>query len=198
MRLKQLPISIIKKPKSKSYKKCEKAILMMARVPPWPAAVSKILKGCDEFHPVESWIATSLNARILVTALSKSDFYLQFIEKERKMPNLHLGVLETDDALQLIVEGVITPIVIAEHLRFIARQLTSKGTASIVIVAFDGGQQAVNHCEHAPIPNVQELGRGTQAYHSLQFQFQGDEALLIIDRNRLVPLSAVQISVDES
>jgi hypothetical protein len=195
-RVKQLPISVVKKPKSKGCRKCENAILMMARVPPWPAGASKIMKGCDEFHLVESWIATSLNAPITLAELSKGDFHMQFIEKERTMPELHLAVLEMSEAPHGIVQGISTSVVVAEHLRFVARQLGSKGTASFLILAFDGGKQAVNYCEHTSIPNPHELGRGNAGYHSLRFQFQGDEAVFVIDPRRVVPIYAVQILLE--
>jgi hypothetical protein len=195
-RVKQLPISVLKKPKSKGCKKCENAILMLARVPRWPPDALSVVKGCDEFHMVESWIATCLNTRITLTELSKGDFATQFIAKERTMPNLHLVVMETEDAAQLVVRGISSSVVVAEHMRFIAQQLSAKGTACVLIAAFDAGQQAVNYCEHSSLPTPQEMGRGNQAYDSLRFQFQGDEAVFVIDPTRLVPLYAAQISLD--
>jgi uncharacterized protein YpiB (UPF0302 family) len=194
--LKQLPISVSKKPKSRGCKKCEKALLMMARVPPFPADSSKITEHSDEFHLVETWLATSLNTRIALTALAKSGFYWKFIENERTMKNIHLVVMETPNAVGLIAHGIQNPIVVADHCRYVLRELKARGAASVLIAAFDDGNQATNFCEHTTIPDVNEMRIHNQSCDSLRFRYQGDEAILTINRSRVVPLYAAQITLD--
>jgi hypothetical protein len=192
---KQLPVSVAKRPKSRGCKKCEKALLTMARVPPFPADSSTVAQHSDEFHLVETWLATSLNTRVALTALRKSRFHRKFIENERTMRNLHLVVTETPNAADLIAHGIQKPIVVADHCRYILRELKARGTASVLIAAFDDGNQVTNFCEHTTIPNVNEMTFRNQSCDSLRFRFQGDEAILTIDPSRVVPLYAAEIAL---
>jgi hypothetical protein len=78
----------------------------------------------------------------------------------------------------------------------VIQKLKSEGQAVVLISAFDNGNQAVNYCEHTSLPHQQELRSMKQAYDSLRFHYQGDEAVLTLDPSRLVPLYAASVSLD--
>ena len=195
--VKQLPISVAKKPKNHGCAKCAKAMLMMARVPPYPPNSSQIESGCDEFQLVEAWLAALVNRKVTVKEVSKSALFWKFIENERTMRNIHLVVVATGEAGQMITNGVDSPIVVADHGRYVSKELKERGESTVMIAGFDGGNQAVNYCEHTVLPNVQEMMTMNQAYDSLRFQFQGDEAVLTLDPSRLVPLYAVHVVAEQ-
>ena len=195
--LKQLPISVAKKPRIHGCMKCAKAILMMARVPPYPPNSSNLVTGCDEFQLVEAWLAALVNQKVSVKEVSKSAFFWKFIENERTMHNMHLVIVATSEASQIIANGVDSPIVVADHGRYVSKDLKSNGESTVMIAGFDDGNQAVNYCEHTVLPNVQEMMTVNQAYDSLRFQFQGDEAILTLDPSRLIPLYSVHLVSDE-
>lgn len=196
----RLPIPVEKdtdKKKKKYLKgcsKCEKAILMMSRVPLYPQDASKIIEGSDEFQLVESWIITSLNKKVRLTDVIKSSFFYKIIENERTMNNIHLFVITTDDPMQYLTEGIDQPILLADHFKYVDRELNQKGSANILICAFDVGNQATNFCEHTIIPNIQEMKSTNPSFDSLRFRYQKEEAVMALNPSRIVPIYAVQIN----
>ena len=146
---------------------------------------------------VEAWLAALVNRKVTVKEVSKSALFWKFIENERTMRNIHLVVVATGEAGQMITNGVDSPIVVADHGRYVSKELKERGESTVMIAGFDGGNQAVNYCEHTVLPNVQEMMTMNQAYDSLRFQFQGDEAVLTLDPSRLVPLYAVHVVAEQ-
>ena len=178
----------------KGCSKCEKAILMMSRVPLYPSDASKIIEGSDEFQLVESWVITSLNKKVRLNDVMKSSFFYKIIENERIMHNMHLFVITTDDPMQYLTDGIDQPILLADHFKYVERELNQSGSANILICAFDVGNQATNFCEHTIIPNIQEMKSANPSFDSLKFRYQKEEAVMAINQSRVVPIYAVQIT----
>lgn len=193
--MRQLPVPVLKKPKKCGCSKCTKTILMMARVPPYPPDSSKIMDTSDEFQLVESWVVTSLNMRVNIQNLFKGLFYWRFIENERTMHNLNLVVYMSPDSPQLLQNGVDSAIIVADHMRYVSKQLKAGGQAQILICALDVGNQAVNYCEHTALPNIQEMQAMNQTYDTLLFNYQNDEAIYVLDPSRLVPLYSTTVTL---
>lgn len=182
-----------RKKKFKGCSKCEKAILMMSRVPLYPPDASKIIEGSDEFQLVESWIITSLNRKVKLTDVMKSSFFYRIIENERTMHNIHLYVITTDDPMQYLVDGIDQPILLADHFKYVEKELRNSASAQVLICAFDPGNQATNFCEHTIIPNIQEMKSANPSFDSLKFTYQKEEAVMALDPSRVVPIYAVRI-----
>jgi hypothetical protein len=187
-----LPRASAKK-KPSGCTKCERALLMLARVPVHPEGSFAIATGSDEFLLVQSWLAVSLNMQIVVERLSKSGFYQKFIENERVMHKMQLVCVAINEAFELISEGISSPMAVADHTKYVEKELRAEGRSTVLICAFDGGVQAENFCEHTSLPNVDEMRAMNRTYDSLRFRFHGHEAILALDPSRLVPLYAAVV-----
>lgn len=183
-----------KKKQLKGCSKCEKAILMLSRVPLYPPDAAKIYEDSDEFQLVESWVITSLNRKVKISDVMKSSFFYRIIENERTMPNIHLFVVITNDALQYLTDGIDQPILLADHFKYVAKELKQSGSAQILICAFDVGNQATNYCEHRLIPKIQEMKSMNPSFDSLRFIYQDEEAIMALNPSRIVPIYSVQVS----
>ena len=186
-----LPMPARKTKPREPCSKCEKAILMLSRIPPYPLNSTDMTE--DETKLVANFIYTGLGREVSVTKVERSLFYWRLIEMERSMHSIRVVTYQSNEIIKISRSGFDSAVITSEHFKYINDDLKANGKASFLLCAADAGQSTTNACGHTAVPSSGDIQEASESYDSLYFKYHGAQALFILKPERIIPLFYVEI-----
>lgn len=181
------------KEKERPYDKCEKALLLASRFPPFPPNNTVVDPESAEFQQVASWLSNLFKKRAKVTSCYKTLMFWRFIEMERNFRDIRLYISLCNNPNEVLKNGFTKPATIADHPGYLIDALNKKASVTFIICAADTGNRADNACEHVDLPSSGEMNELNEEFDSLEYNNNGHRAICVFKLERILPIYSVCI-----
>jgi hypothetical protein len=144
--------------------------------------------GTAEFRIVQAFICSKMTVKIEMISAVKNDASERLAQMEEKCKYISIVVDDGLHSTKAFEQQFVRPMVVADHMNHLVRQMQKSGEATFMICAFDNGRTMVDAGTERP-----QIAGVAGEFDSVLFQVKRSQFFSVLNPERVTPLYLVSI-----